>query len=295
MYDFEKGRIKLIRGGRYPQCHSLFIDDGMRVLIDAASNEDVLLALKDQGPVHVLINSHAHEDHLLYNHRFESSEFWVHEKDAHAFEDVENLVDCYGEMDDTARQGWIDFLLGPCHYRARKADRLIEGGEVMELGTVRMEVVHTPGHTPGHCAFYFPQEKVLFTGDLDLVKAGPYYGDLDSSLEDTITSIERLKSYPCDVYLTGHGKGVFEGDPVYLDRYQDCIRQREAALMDYLAGAPRTLDEITDQGIIYGPKKEVGGIWDLAMSERAMMLKHLDFLRARGRVRRDGEHYVLDS
>ncbi|NVM24618.1 MAG: MBL fold metallo-hydrolase [Desulfobacterales bacterium] len=293
MHDFEKGMIKFIHGGRYPHCHSLFIDDERRALIDAASNEETLLAIQKERPVQILINSHGHEDHLLYNHLFPEAEFWVHEADAHVFRDVQNLIDCYGEeIEETERQRWADFLINSCHYVPRRSDRFLRHGEVIEFGEVRVEIVHTPGHTPGHCAFYFPEERILFTADLDLVKAGPYYGDVASSLEDTVESLNRLKSYPCDIYLTSHGRGVYEGDQIYVDRYLACIRHREEALIEFLRAAPRTLDDITDRGIIYGPKKAFLGPWDLSVSERFMMEKHLDFLIKDGLVRQEGKRFI---
>lgn len=294
MFDFEKGRIKFIRGGKYPHCHSLFIDDRHRVVIDPSSHEETLLAVLQEGPVDVLINSHAHEDHLIYNPHFRSSAFWVHEADALAFEAVENLIDCYGNTDETARQGWIRFLLDDCHYEPRKADRYLRDGEVIDLGEVRMEVIHTPGHTPGHLSFYFPHEKILFTGDLDLVKAGPYYGDVYSDVEDTIRSLNRLMTYPCDTYLTSHGKGIYEGDQRHIEQYLESIYRREDALLTLLREAPRTLDEITDKGIIYGPNKTLAGIWDLSISERAMMEKHLQSLIKRGIVSRERDLFLSE-
>jgi len=158
-----------------------------------------------------------------------------------------------------------------------------------------MEVIHTPGHTPGHCAFYFPGERILFTADLDLVKAGPYYGDLGSDLEDTITSLNRLKSYPCDFYLTGHGKGVYEGDPTLIDQYIDCIYRREEALVEFLRLAPHTIEEIAGKGIIYGPKKSAGVVWDFSLTEQIMMEKHVEYLLKRSVIHQDGKHFVLNS
>jgi glyoxylase-like metal-dependent hydrolase (beta-lactamase superfamily II) len=293
MFDFEKGRIKFIRGGKYPQCHSLFVDDRTRVVIDPSSDEKKLLSIRQDKPVDILINSHAHEDHLVYNTLFRSSALWVHEAEAHAFEAVENLLEGYGDSDEATRQGWIRFLLEDCHYEPRKADRLLRGGEIVELGEVEMEIVHTPGHTPGHLSFYFPREKILFLGDLDLVKAGPYYGDVHSSIEDTISSLNRLKGYPCETYLTAHGKGIHEGDPAHIERYLASIYRREESLVEFLREAPRTLKEITEKGIIYGPNKTLAGVWDLGISERAMMEKHLRYLMKRDLVRREGDlfHY----
>ena len=44
-------------------------------------------------------------------------------------------------------------------------DRLVEEGDVFKIGTVRFEVLHTPGHTPGGVCYYCPDEHVLFSGD----------------------------------------------------------------------------------------------------------------------------------
>ena len=46
----------------------------------------------------------------------------------------------------------------------------------LDLGEIRLEFLHLPGHSPGHCGLYEPESKVLFIGDIDLSKFGPWYG-----------------------------------------------------------------------------------------------------------------------
>jgi hydroxyacylglutathione hydrolase len=43
---------------------------------------------------------------------------------------------------------------------------LLEHGQILKLGTVELEVLHTPGHSPGHVVFYAASSKVVFCGDL---------------------------------------------------------------------------------------------------------------------------------
>ena len=159
------------------------------------------------------------------------------------------------------------------------------------FGQTRCQVIHTPGHTPGHCAFHFPEEKVLFLGDLDLTKAGPYYGDIEGSVDLTIASLRRLAGITVDTYLTAHGKGIFDGDPDHIHRYIEIIEYREEKLLDLLSTGPKSLEEITQTGIIYGPPRMIAGIWDVSTSERAMMNKHLERLQAKGRVIKEGVLY----
>ena len=291
MYDFSKGPIKFIRGGPYPHCNSVLVEDRDRLVIDAASDEGKLRAFKDRGPLHYLITSHAHEDHLVFNSLFPESRFLAHSADARHFEDVKSLVDCYGDMSPQEFQKWCRFMETTCHYVPRKVDEFLSDGKVLDLGDTQVEVVHTPGHTEGHCAFYFPQEKILFTADLDLTRAGPYYADRTSDIEKTIRSLERLKGIQAETYLTAHGKGVYEGDPAYIDRYLQIIPAREARLLEFLQRGPRSLPEIVAEGLIYGKNPAFLGEWDLTISERMMIAKHLDRLIGQGRVRRDGDSY----
>lgn len=293
MFDFEKGPVKLIKGGRYPFCHSILVDDRVRVVIDASSDRDKLQAFKDQGPVDFLINSHAHEDHLVFNYLFPESQFCAHPLDAPFFEDIESLIDCYGDMTEEDKEKWRSFLKEDCHYQARMVDTFLKDGMVMDLGKATMEIIHTPGHTRGHCAFYFRQEKVMCTADLDLTKAGPYYADRGSDIEETIRSLERLKTFEVETYLTSHGRGIFGGDPANIDQYLGIIFLREEKLVDFLRVGPKTLDQVVQEGIIYGEKTISAGPWDLTAYEKFMMAKHLDRLVRMNRVQQDGGLYVL--
>jgi glyoxylase-like metal-dependent hydrolase (beta-lactamase superfamily II) len=295
LYDFSKGSVKFIRGGRYPQCNSVLVDSRVRAVIDAASDPDKLLAFKNQGRVDYLITSHAHEDHLVCNYLFPESTFFSHALDARHFEDVKSLADCYGDMPPETFQKWCDFFVKECHYVPRKVDHFLEDGMVLDLGETRMEVLHTPGHTEGHCIFHFPQEKILFTADLDLTRVGPYYADRTSDIEKTIRSLERMKGIRAETYLTAHGKGIYEGDPAYIDRYLGIIFERESRLIDFLRRGPKTLEQITAEGIIYGKDPAFLGAWDLTISERMMVAKHLDRLIRRDGARKEGPLYVLNE
>lgn len=291
MFDFERGPLKFIRGGKYPHCHSLFIDDAKGALIDAASKKEVFKTLDHNNPVQTLINSHGHEDHFVYNYLFPKAQLWVHEADAPMFGDINRLIDCYNPT-PSERERWRKFITETCHYEVREPTRRLKDGDKLIFGNTSCHVIHTPGHTPGHCAFHFPQERVLYTADLDLVRAGPYYGDVHSSIEKTLDSLKRLAAMDVDVYLTGHGKGVHEGNPDLIQRYALMIQQREEKLLEFLAGGPKTLESVTAQGIIYGPARVLAG-WDLSVSERAMMKKHLEWLERKQMVYSKKDYFHL--
>jgi len=295
MFDFVKNRIHYIKGGRYPHCHSIYIDDEFQVLIDPACDAEVLTKIASKRPINVIINSHCHEDHFLNNYLFPKAELWAHGLEAPMFRDLEALLDAWMSPEDKASplgDETRQFLINDTHFTPREPARLLIDNEIISLGETRIQVLHTPGHSPGHLCFYFPDEKVLFTADLDLVKAGPYYGDKGSNIDDTIASLERILAIEAETYLTAHGKeGIYDGDPKTVRQYLDIIFRRENQLLESLSKQSLTLDEISALGIIYG-KRNNNDIWFIAASERNMMEKHLGRLMRDGKVCRDGETYV---
>ena len=94
----------------------------------------------------------------------------------------------------------------PCTRQPKELARLSHGRELSLAGRT-VQVVHTPGHTPGHCCFHLPEEGVLFSGDQLFAGSigrtdlpGGSYEDLMSSMWDRVMVIDD------DVrVLPGHG------------------------------------------------------------------------------------------
>jgi hydroxyacylglutathione hydrolase len=86
-------------------------------------------------------------------------------------------------------------------------DQRIGDDEVLEVGNIRLRSLYTPGHAPGHLAFYAEEEGVVFAGDA-LFAGGIGRTDLpDGSMELLLQSIsERLLTLPDETrVLSGHG------------------------------------------------------------------------------------------
>ncbi len=88
-------------------------------------------------------------------------------------------------------------------------DRFLVEGEVIELGQLRFEVLHTPGHTPGHVVFVERQIRLSFVGDTlfhgGIGRTDFGYGDYDA----LITAIrDKLMPLGDDMeFVCGHGPG----------------------------------------------------------------------------------------
>ena len=291
MKEIHFGPVMFIPGenhGKYPFCHSIYIE-GAGVLIDPASDRERLIELrKDYGVKEVWL-SHWHEDHHMHLDVFDDLPLCISEPDAPPLSDLDLFMDSYGEMRKEEREYWRAILLEQFHFRPRKPVRFLENREIINFDNVTVEVIGVPGHTPGHIALLFKEPGVLFMADYDLTRFGPWYGDKNSSIEDTIESVNRLRNISAKVWITSHETGVFEEEPGYLwDQYLDVITEREKKLLKLLE-KPQTFKDIVGAWIIYGRPREPKEFYEFG--ERSHMQKHLEKLMNQGVVAIKGERY----
>ena len=108
---------------------------------------------------------------------------------------------------------WIEQLpeqasrFGLEHCRAFEPDRWLVDGDEVTVGNIALQVIHCPGHTPGHVVFYAAAEKVAVVGDV-LFEGSIGRTDFPrGNHEDLIASI-RNKLFPLGdevAFLPGHG------------------------------------------------------------------------------------------
>ncbi len=162
---------------------------------DAEYISDTLLKLQ-VTPI-MIVATHGHFDHLMAAYALKLGfgiPFRMHPLD----------VFLVSRMEQTAKH----FLGVPCVDPAPSVDRKLREGEVIAVGSIRLTVLHTPGHTPGSICLYEKKLGVLFTGDT-IFSTGAV-GRTDRSYanrEVLMSSIHRILSYPKRTrILAGHGE-----------------------------------------------------------------------------------------
>lgn len=263
--------------GRYPYSYSMLVDDDVRVLIDTGMGQDLAMEIANDKKIDLVINSHGHEDHIASNRLFKDAKICSHKLDAPIIRSVDKLKELYGSTEMEAKR-LIDSMLDE-HFKLRdsRVDLEFEDGHVFDLGATELEVIHTPGHSRGHCCFSIPSERLVFLADVDLSSFGPWYGCLDSDIDQFIESIERVKRLQSEVAATGH-KGIVRGRKIIegkLSDYLNEISEREQKLLEFLT-QERSIDEIVNRAIIYGRFAEPKAVFRLF--ERTMIEKHLERL-----------------
>jgi glyoxylase-like metal-dependent hydrolase (beta-lactamase superfamily II) len=291
MEEINWGPVRFIPGanrGKYPCCHSVYIE-GAGILIDPASDRERLERLRAEGRVKAVWLSHWHEDHFMHLDLFDDLPLAMHPADAPYLTHMDCLLDGYGITAPETRAMWQPLLKETFHFRPRRPAVHLRGGEVIALNGLTVEVLHTPGHTPGHLCFYFREPDILFLGDYDLTDFGPWYGDVASSILETERSVRRLQAFKARCHLAGHETGKFESVPdAHWDRYLGMIAQREAALLELLS-APRRMADIVAAWIVYRKPREPLAFY--AHAEQALMGKHLERLQEQGRVVCEGGYF----
>ena len=297
MEETRFGNLVFVPGmgcGRYPFCNSLYIDDERKAIIDPASDETFLRKLAGEKRVDIIINSHYHEDHIAFNYLFPEAELYVHEAIGACFKSYSSFLDYCGLLDSKYRTEWDDLFLNRFHFQERTPAVEFGDGDLLSFGDTKLRVIHTPGHTAGHCSFHFPDQGILFMGDLDLSRFGPWYGDRVSDIDQTIQSMRRLLEIPADIYITSHEIGIIRGDITEMvETYLNVITRREKKILEFLE-RPRTADEIVERWIIF--KKELQPRYFFEFAERGMIIKHLERLFRNGNIgTEEGKFYLISS
>lgn len=291
MTEIEKNifHIEGNNAGRYPYANSLLIKDHKNVLIDSGiGRENVEVLAREYRIDHILI-SHGHEDHTAGNDLFGTdTKIAVHTLDAPAVKSVDRLIELYNMPDEHQRTMMARFLTEVFFLKKSTVDTEFGDGYTLDTGTIRIEAVHTPGHTAGHTCFFIPSAKIIFLGDLDLSSFGPWYGSLDADIDAFLDSIEKVKSIDFDIAVSSH-KEIFYGKKDIdrkLDRYGAVFLEREEKLLAFLA-REKTVEEIVDEAFIYGRFPEPAELY--RVMERTMICKHLRRLLDRGLIYRKEE------
>jgi len=158
-------------------------------------------------------------------------------------------------------------------------------GSKLPLADHEVEVLHLPGHTPGHIGLFFKDIDLLYTSDVDLTPLGPWYANISSNIDEFIASLERLKNFECRYYVTSHGGRIYDREKFLskLERFRTAFDKRENQLCDCLKEKPQRLAELSQVGIIY-KKSHLFKDPLKASFERQMLIKHLEKLEKKGEI-----------
>jgi glyoxylase-like metal-dependent hydrolase (beta-lactamase superfamily II) len=171
-------------------------------------------------------------------------------------------------------------------YAPAVPDHFIEDGQVLSIGDFEVEVIHTPGHTPGHCVLFLRSQRLLIAGDHLLPKITPHVGlytaGLANPLRDFLDSQRKIEPYDVNMVLPAHG-GTFLD---HRHRIKQIIQHHEYRLqemVDVIRPQARTAYEIAS--LVFSFDADTALMVQLPATFET--LAHLEYLHSLGRIVRE--------
>lgn len=190
---WEETHCYLLCGTEY----AVLIDTGLGV-----ENIQEVVSELTELPV-LVITTHLHWDHIG-GHKyfkniavFEAEKEWLSGGFPIPLEVVKSNLLC--KQCDFPK----DFYIEEYQIFQGEPQKILKDGDCLDLGKRQIKVVHTPGHSPGHCCFYEPERKYLYSGDLI------YKGCLDAFYPTTdpqlfFQSVEKVSTLEVKKLLPAH-------------------------------------------------------------------------------------------
>jgi hydroxyacylglutathione hydrolase len=172
-------------------------ETGKAAIVDPGGDVDRILAALEQmeATVEKVILTHAHMDHCA------------------ASDILRQQFEIPIEGPQREDQFWLDKLPEWCkmsgfpHADAFLPDRWLEDGDTVTVGAQTLQVLHCPGHTPGHVVFVYQPQQIAWVGDV-LFQGSIGRTDFPKGNHDQLVASIRNKLFTLDddiTFIPGHG------------------------------------------------------------------------------------------
>jgi glyoxylase-like metal-dependent hydrolase (beta-lactamase superfamily II) len=211
-----------------------------------------------------LVITHAHIDHFgLAGEvvRRSGADLWMHketDRDRAKYADPEEAVDrrtlmladhgLYGKRLSEASEVLLDWM--PVMPSIGVPTKRLHGGETFASGGRTWEVLHTPGHSPGHICLWSAADKMLCSGDHLLEGVSPPVtferGFERDPMGSYLESLRRVRDLDPELVLPGHGR-PFRNGLRRAEVIERGKRRRLEQVLQLLERRARTVTELTEE------------------------------------------------
>lgn len=246
---------------RFPYGNCLYVDGEEPLVIDAGAGKLAFSEIIPEQVSRVLL-SHCHFDHIHSTSLFTRADIMAGKQEENCYRQESNWVEYNGYRDwdeimFVARFaiGHIDkFPYGDIPLSPNFQPIPLAGGftdlQTFDSGALKVTALHLPGHTLGHYGFYIESEGVLFSGDIDLVKSGPWMGATTSDIDQLAHSVQRLKEIRPRVIVPSHRRVQTHDLVQQLDAFMEVVLKRQERFLELLK-IPHTVEQLADYHMFY--------------------------------------------
>lgn len=255
--------VKADYPNKYPYCICMLIEGRQKALIDFGAGIRAFSDIKDKKAIDLGLITHYHPDHIHCSPLFDSTPMYAAKEELGAYQSEKEFMKMGGIdfwpkfMANTRPPTQKDIMLDsediPINSGFIKlpiAGQLFDG-QKFDLGKgLRFSAIHLPGHTVGHYGFYFEKDGILFSGDIDMTRAGPFYGNACSNVGQFIDSIRRIQEIDPGTIITSHRGVIKEGIKKTVTDYLQILLDREQIIYEKLKH-PHSIEQLAEYQIIF--------------------------------------------
>lgn len=298
MNIFEDKRIKKIcdniylveapDNGRFPYCHGFLFTGDENILLDAGTDDELILRIDREIGIDTLVISHSHPDHIRRWQLLSRRNILLPAETPDSVFNIKTLGERYVGSGERGER-WVNVIgkwLGIVPLR--EPDGRFSDGDIIENGTSRLEAVHAPGHLDDHYCFFEHKTGTLFSTDIDFTTFGPWYGNPEGSAVKFRESIMRVMSLPYRRVCSSH-KPPHEGDAAPLFEAFLAAFDRQKMEVLSVTGGGKRLEELVAISPFYGNR-----FFDLEIQgyfEEHMIAENIRLLIEEGLVYEHGGVY----
>ncbi len=274
------------KNGQFPYSHGFLFTGNKNILIDAGADEDFIISIDREIGIDTLLISHSHPDHIRRWFVLSHREIIAPKEMPDSVYNLELLGERYV---GTRERGlyWVEAIGKTLGIRPlREPDSRFSDGNIIDIGSARIETVHTPGHLDDHYCFFEHISGTLISTDIDFTSFGPWYGNPEGRIKPFIASVKKIMSFPYKRICTSH-KPPYEGDSTpRFEAYLAAFERQKNEILRFI-GSGKTLHEIAAGSPFYNNR-----FMDLKIQyafEEHMAAENISILMEEGRVtERDG-------
>ncbi len=200
---------------------NIYIIDG-EVIVDAGTGENFAEIKKEieekfsPKDLRTLVNTHYHYDHTGGSKKFRDwlkLDVVIHKMDKDFVEKAETLAEKFHAV-----------------ARIMTIDKTIKEGQVVVTKNFKLQVIHTPGHSPGSICLYDSEHKVLFSGDT-ISNSGVGRTDLPNSDRALLlASLKKISNLTVNYMFPGHGPPRVGGVDFYIKQLINAMENNRDAV-----------------------------------------------------------------
>jgi glyoxylase-like metal-dependent hydrolase (beta-lactamase superfamily II) len=185
-------------------------------------------------------------------------------------------------------------------------DVWLQGGELIPVGDYTLQVINTPGHSPGHVAYYEPHRKLIFSGDTLLptiaTNAATHIQHMINPLRQYLDSLKFLNELDISMVMPGH-EYPFSGHRERISELFEHHRLRSESIQHVFQNNPQKTNAYQVAQLITWSHKAKTVSWDqlstldkrFAMMQSVAHLEMLAFSEKLIRLSQNGKMYYQAS